>query len=264
MRKQRRGARLLLAAAVATVGLGVVLIAAGTAAAESRVGATAVIRFWPSYHEVTLTIPVPACPTTNPSCEWLLEVNEPDVPAQTVLGTATGSSGMLTVNYSANFCGVIQADALIGPSPWYLKYGHQETVSGTDCTQPTTPTVPVTTPVTTPAKTPVTTPVTTPPAVVAQTLPYTATTANTAAPAASVATTPAAAATATTDPAQLPFTGVDVRPLLLTGSALVLAGLYILTTLEQRRRALMRVGASVRTNPVGVQTGRVTRWLLGE
>jgi hypothetical protein len=262
MRKRRRGARLLLAVAAATVGLGTVLIVAGTATAESRVGANATIHFWPAYHEVTLTLPSPPCPATNTSCEWLLEVNEPDVPAQTVLGTATGSSGMLTVTYSAAFCGVIQADALIGPSPWFLKYGHRDTVTGTDCATPVT-TPPVTTPpVTSP---PAVTPVANPPAAVVQTqLPYTApTTPTTAAPAAA-AVTPTSAVTATTDPAQLPFTGVNVKPLVLVGSGLILAGLYVLTTIEQRRRALMRVGYSVRTNPVGVHTGRITRWLFGD
>ncbi len=241
-----------MVAGLVSLAVGSFFVVSGIASAQSLVGATAVIRFWPSYHQVTLTLPSPACPTTNPSCEWLLEVNEPDVPAQTVLGTATGNSGILTVTYDPAFCGVIQADALIGPSPWYLKFGHQMTVGGPACAPPTTPTAPPTLP----------------PAVVATTqLPFTATTSTpttaAAAPAA-VAATSAPVDPSTTVAAQLPFTGVNVKPLALAGAALILTGLYILTTIEQRRRALARVGYTVRTNPVGAQASRATRWFLGE
>jgi hypothetical protein len=241
---------------VASVVVGAMFVAVGAASAQSRVGANAVVTFWPSSHEVTLTVPSPPCPASNPSCTWLLEVNEPDVPAQTVLGTAMGTSGILTVSYPADFCGVIQADALIGPSPWYLKYGHQDTV-GSNCATAVTPSAPPANP-----------PNNTPAAVVPTSqLPYSATatpTTSDATPATAAAANGTQAVTATTAATQLPFTGVNVKPLVLMGSALILAGLYVLTTIEQRRRALARVGSSVRSNPVGVKTSRISRWFLGD
>jgi hypothetical protein len=257
MRNGRNGRRrLLLAMAVASVCVGGLFVAVGTASAQSRVGATAQVTFWPSFHEVTLTVPSPPCPTSNPSCTWLLEVNEPDVPAQTVLGSATGNSGILTVTYPADFCGVIQADALIGPSPWYLKYGHKDTV-GSNCDTPVTSATPVTSPANTPSV-----------VVPTSQLPYSATVATPTTVDPTTGTTAPATAnqavTATTVATQLPFTGVNVKPLALVGAALILAGLYVLTTIEQRRRALARVGASVRSNPVGVKTSRITRWFLGD
>jgi hypothetical protein len=55
--------------------------------------------------------------------------------------------------------------------------------------------------------------------------------------------------------ATLPFTGMDVRPLLIAGSSLMLMGLSLLATRERRRRA-------VRT--VAVYSSRTAQWLLGD
>ncbi len=76
---------------------------------------------------VTLTIPTPPCRPDHQSiaCTWELFVNEPDVPGQPVVGEVYGTSGVLSVNYPA-FCGVIQADAIVGPPPRFeVGYRHQ-------------------------------------------------------------------------------------------------------------------------------------------
>ena len=87
------------------------------------------------------------CPKTEPFCEWQLFVDEPDIPSQTVVGTATGTSGILTVNYPKNFCGVIQADAIVGPSPWLYQFGHRKMIkTGKSCNGPPPTTTTTTTP----------------------------------------------------------------------------------------------------------------------
>ena len=79
-----------------------------------------------------------------------------------------------------------------------------------------------------------------------------------------VASSTSSTAAAQTASATLPFTGPDVKPLLVVGAALVLAGLYILTSLEQRRRAMRRLGLSVRSSAAVRYTSGTTRWFLGE
>ena len=72
-------------------------------------------------------------------------------------------------------------------------------------------------------------------------------------------------ATPTTDAvAELPFTGADVRPLVLIGSALIVVGIYILTTLEQRRRTMRRMATSMRTSSAAGYATRTSRWFLGD
>jgi hypothetical protein len=97
------------------------------ASASSRDRSFAVIKFWPSRNVVTLDIPS-ACPDSHPTCVWVLTVNEPETPAQTLVGTATGTSGVLTVAYPDDFCGVIQADATVGPAPWKIQFGHRAAI----------------------------------------------------------------------------------------------------------------------------------------
>jgi len=69
---------------------------------------------------------------------------------------------------------------------------------------------------------------------------------------------------ATPAAAELPFTGTDVRLLVTLGVALILAGLYIITTIEQRRRTVRRMARAAQTSAVGEQATRVSQWLLGE
>ena len=75
-------------------------------------------------------------------------------------------------------------------------------------------------------------------------------------------TVPAADGTAPTT--TLPFTGVDVKPLVIAGTALVFLGLGIATTQEQRLRALARASYSVRASRGVTYSVRAARWFLGE
>jgi hypothetical protein len=61
---------------------------------------------------------------------------------------------------------------------------------------------------------------------------------------------------------QLPFTGLDVRPLGLFGIVLVALGLALVGTLETRRRALrrLRYAAQIQAS----RASRASRWFLGD
>ena len=282
----RRVNRWLAAVAALLIALGSMLVVVGSASASTPIGHFPTIRFWNAYNVVTMTVPARAwCPKTEPFCEWQLFVNEPDIPSQTVVGTATGTSGILTVNYPKDFCGVIQADAIVGPSPWLYQYGHKHTIKTSktcDGHPSTTTTRPHTTTTTRPWQTTTTTtcschPTTTKPwhttttihhrrhrhkrkPVKHHSLPYSSTT-----KAAVVAATAKPADPSGKDPAaQLPFTGADVRPLLFIGSALIVIGGYILTTLEQRRRAMRRMAYSMRSSSAAGFATRTSRWFLGD
>jgi hypothetical protein len=251
-----------------------------------------------------------------------LQVNEPDIPAQTLVGVATGTSGVLTVAYPKNFCGVIQADMFVGPAPWRLIVGHQQMIQtgvlqNGGCCPPTSaataqsaqpavaPSTPqsastaqsarstprrgrlghATTPVShhartghhatrattgTTSTTTTTTQAATPSTPQATTQDVTCepiTGAVNTVPAASqlpftgeVSTVPATA----TAQATLPFTGLEVKPLAIAGMALILLGLGIGTTHQQRRRALARAGYYVRTSRGAAYTTRAGRWFVGE
>ena len=91
------------------------------------------IRFDDPGRVVTLTIPTPGCREDNHAiaCRWELYVNEPFVPGQPVVGVASGTSGVLSVEYPS-FCGVIQADAIIGPPP-NLVVGHRHQINTCGC-----------------------------------------------------------------------------------------------------------------------------------
>jgi hypothetical protein len=247
----RSTSRRLAVTAVGLAALGSVLVGSAPASASAR-GAFAVIKFWPTYNEVTLEIPVPPCRNRPANCVWKLMENEPDVPAQTVVGTATGTSGILTVPYPTNFCGLIQADALVesnpdGASPWSFQIGRRTTIQ----------TIPTCTRVTPTGNEPTTTTTTTKPPAAAPPaqLPFTGS--------ASTSTTDSVLV-AKPDATQLPFTGVDVKPLAIVGASLILLALSILTTLEQRRRGLRRAGDAVRTGAVGLYDSRASQWFLGE
>jgi hypothetical protein len=270
-----RANRWLAVAASMMVALGSMLVIEGTASAATPVAHFPVIRFWNAYERVTLDVPARAwCPKSKPKCVWELFVNEPDIPAQTVVGIATGTSGVLMVDYPAHFCGVLQADAIVGPSPWLLEYGHQKMIkTGASCDPNTTTTTGVPTSTTKPHSTsttttkPHSTTTTTKPKVHVVTtttvkLPFTSTTA----PAAVAATAATVNASTTSAPAtaQLPFTGADVRPLAILGTLLIIFGIYILTTLEQRRRVFRRMSYSMRSGPAAGFATRTTRWFLGE
>jgi len=206
-------------------------------------GRRPVLTFVSSDREVTLKIPTPPCPAMLPTCRWMLFVNEPDVPAQTVVGSATGTSGTLSVAYPTNFCGVIQADVYLGPVPWHLRFGHQRTIdTAQSCNPPPVPPNP-------------------------QAVPSTVTSGTVPSPATPA---PAAGATAAPQPvtpagaSQLAFTGANVAPLAIAGSVLLLAGIYVLTSLEQRRRALRRATKAMTPESVGAAAVKTSNWFIGE
>ncbi len=271
-KRSRRANRWLAVFAASLVALGAALMGAGAASAAIPVGHHPTIRFWDAYNVVTMVVPVqPRCPPTQPHCVWQLFVDEPDVPLQPVVGTAFATAGAayeIEVAYPSNFCGVIQADALVGPDPWLFEYGHKTTIK--TCTDPSTST---TTSTSTSTSTSTTTTTTKPPGHPSATT-TTTSAAHTAAasalpfsggssPTSTVGAAVDAATTATTAaPAILPFTGTDIKPLLIVGAVLVLAGLSILTSLEQRRRALRRLGTIAVTG--AGYSSRASHWFLGD
>lgn len=235
---------------------GVTVAGMGGATASPRPSQFVIVKFIPSLNEVTLTIPTPPCGPGPPGCVWRLWVDEPFAPGAPVLGSAVGSTGVLTVTYPSTVCGTVQGDAgvtlqadvSVGGQVWRYKVGHRLTIP---CT-PTSPTSHPPTPTTHPASTPTTvTPSLDGSATTA--LPYTG-----AAAAPSTEPTPAKAVQ-TAAISQLPFTGIDLQPMVLIGMALVTAGLLLASRLEQRRRALRRLHVVAR-----VQCERASRWFMGQ
>ena len=225
----------ILIASVMAMTVGAALLAAGSTAGAAGPGP--VITFDDANNVVTLQIPDPPCPTTEPGCVWKFFLNEPkvSVDVSTVYSTQAGT---LTLAYPQNFCGIIQADAYIGPTangPWTPQRGWQHQLPDSDCTTPPTPPTPPSGPVqpVTPPDGPQTTPVvTTPPVTV---------------PAAQQAASVPVAATATTtpsapvvkaaaEPTSLPFTGVNLMPFVLSGVTCVALGLGLL--FGRRKRSL--------------------------
>jgi hypothetical protein len=225
---------------IALIGFTVTMGGAAWSAASSS--STAVITFDDAAHQAVLTIPTPACPPSQPDCQWKFFLNEPKLSVD--VATVFGTSGTLTIPYPKDFCGVIQADAYVGP-PFVAKRGFQHTIE--DCNPPptTTTTAPPTTTTTTvpPTTTTTTTPpvissaVTTPPPPPAPPTPPPATPVP-AAPVSVPATTAAPAA-----PAQLPFTGRNIKPFLFIGLTLVVLGIFLLRPNESWRRTGRRLSA---------------------
>jgi len=211
----------------------------------------AVLRFNVAAAEAVLTLPTPPCPVAEPGCVWRLIINEPKAPGAPVVGSVTGTSGVLTLPFPA-YCGVIQADAQIGPV-WVQRNGIRHKIDNcvTPPTTSTTASTSTTTTSTTVVKQPVVSATSTTPTTSAA-LPFTAAT--------TAATT---AKPATVAAAQLPFTGLDIRPMILVGAALVLFGGLLLTTVESRRRALRRASA-IRLEHLKEGSRRTSSWFLGQ
>jgi len=191
---------------------------------------SAVITFDDAAQAVHLTIPTPACPVPEPQCEWKFFLNEPKLHID--VATVYGTSGILTIDYPSNFCGVIQADAYVGP-PWVAKRGYQHPIEDcaaatTSSTEPTSAGAAGESPTTTTAAS---TPLPAPPqdAAAAGDVPTPAT------PPATTPSTTAVDSPGSSNPAQLPFTGSDVKPFLLIGWSMVALGSCLLI---QRRRRL--------------------------
>jgi hypothetical protein len=125
----RRWSRLVMAV------VPLLLLAVPTPAAAATAADTdfAHIKFDDQAHIVTLTIPTAPCrhDRHTTSCNWELLVNEPYVPGQPVVGAVFGTSGVLSVSYPA-LCGVLQADALVGPPP-RMEVGHRHVINSCTC-----------------------------------------------------------------------------------------------------------------------------------
>jgi hypothetical protein len=204
----------------------------GAAWSATTAPSTAVITFDDAAQQVTLQIPSPACPASQPTCQWKFFLNEPKLSVD--VATVFGTSGTLTLAYPPNFCGVIQADAYVGP-PWVAKRGFQHTIE--DCEPPTTTTTTTEPPTTTTTTTTTTLPPVPPPISGPTVEPPTP--APVAVPVAAPAPVPAAPAPIT----QLPFTGKNMTPFLVVGLALVVFGLALLAPDEYWRRASRRWSA---------------------
>jgi hypothetical protein len=257
---------LVVASVITLIVLSVTMQNAASAAASSS---SATIKFDDVAQQVQLIIPTPACAASQPNCQWKFFLNEPKLSVD--VATIYGTSGTLTLAYPKNFCGVIQADAYVGP-PFEAKRGFQHTIA--DCGPTITPiTVPPTTTTsttTTSTTTTTTTTTTAPPGDVVTTPPAPPTASAAAAPpvsgsvAASSVQPPvlaagvsrplvlpnaggAAGATARAGAvaSQLPFTGMDVKPFLLLGLMLVALGLGLLTATGSWRRMARRLLAAV-------------------
>jgi hypothetical protein len=248
---------------VLLVASGMALVTAGEAWAGDNLGG--LLSF--GGNQAQFVVPTPACTRHQPDCNWMLFVNEPN--QYVVVGSVTGDTGTLTITLP-EFCGVVQADAAVQISggPWRHQAGIRERLDachGGSSTTTTTSTSTSTTSTTTTTRTtvaPTTTPSTAPPHVAAVTtstapgsnaLPFTG-------------ATQATPGTGTTgdqlDSSQLPFTGADIRPMVLIGIALVLLGVLLITTVESRRRMLRRV-AAVRMERVREGARRTSDWFLG-
>jgi hypothetical protein len=214
---------------------------------------TAVITFDDAAQQVTLTIPTPACPTSQPNCMWKFFLNEPKLSVDVAI--VYGTSGTLTLAYPKNFCGVIQADAYVGP-PWVAKRGFQHTIE--DCSGPVTPTTNTpTSPTTTEqpgqgAATSTTTSTVPVPvdAAAGNSPPSTQASASGGGSATASPNAPADATTPASAPAHaatglLPFTGVGFQQILLIGLSLVALGLALLSSTESGRRMVRRLAATV-------------------
>ncbi len=261
------GARIHKAVAAVAVTMiigGMGMVTAGAAWGAGLHDSKPQLRFDRYLRQAVLVVPNPPCPKWYPHCHWMLYLNRPDVLSEPH-SWVIGKSGRLSL--PLDHCGLYQADALISTGSYY----HWTYVTGIRdmidyCPSTTTTsstTTSSTTSVTTPPPTSTsssTTSSTGAPAVAASSttptsaLPFTAsTTVDTAAP----TTAPDAAASAT-----LPFTGVDLRPLIILGSALILVGGLLLSSYESRRR-LLRRAAAVRPSHITTGARRASSWFLG-
>lgn len=204
---------------------------AGTAWGASGSPTSAVITFDDQGQQAILQIPDPPCDTTMPNCVWKFFLNEPKLSVDVAI--VYGTSGTLTIPYPANFCGIIQADAYVGPTdqgPWQSKRGWQHPINtSSDNCEPSTTTTTTDAPDTTPK--PPTEPSSTPPAAAPVTAPTPTEPQVTPVVAAAVATP----TTTTTEPAKpaaavtsLPFTGVNLEPFAILGVLFVALGLGLL------------------------------------
>ncbi len=204
-------------------------------------GSSATLSFNSARQVVEMSIPSGPCPSGATTCTWMLYVNEPGVSGQPTVAEATGTSGTLAVPYPPNFCGVIQADALVGPGSWVYQTGTRQSIH--TCPDPVVP------PIGGGGTQPVTPPSSPAPAPTSTTSSITQVSV-----AASLSATPTAAPASTT----LPFTGTDTTPFLLAGLAAVAIGVVLLV--EPRTHRGLRWLTSA--GPVR-RVGSFLDWFIG-
>jgi hypothetical protein len=204
-----------------------VFLTVGVAPPAGAAGRTPVLSF--SSGMVTLTLPTQGCPARRPECVWMLFVNEPTTGKLVGMATSPGpppgsSSAAVTVALPAGFCRAVQADALIGPSPWRKVVGRKAAVQTSGSCS----------------------------------LPFTG--ANPGTPGTSGSTVDAPAAAKLT---QLPFTGIDVKPLTLLGASLSMLGLLMATDFDQRRKKAGRSKRRTWSEPAA-DARAIVRWFFGD
>ncbi len=253
----RRVHRRRAAFAAIVIAVGVTQATTGVATAAPRPNKFVVVRIDASAHQVTLQIPTPSCVHSPPGCVWLLAVDQPFTAGDPQLGMVTGTSGLLTVTYPASACGVVQGDAEVtvpgrtaGSERWRYKVGHRIDLpcppTGPTHPDPTTP-APPTTPSAPTTPTAAVTPVSNP---------GTPTDGGTTG---SGGATPAVKTAVLT---QLPFTGIDLTPMVLIGTLLVAAGLALTSGLEGRRRTFRWLVGTAQIQRA--RASQASRWFLGE
>ena len=136
--------RAVAVVAIVLVAFGAALVSAGTA--WSAPGHPSVAHGRSSQPQLTydsatqqfeLQLPTPLCPKTVSDCVWMLWVNEPLMPGMPLVSAKTGSSGILPVTVP-DFCGVVQADAELGPAPWTFEKGIRRHLDSCESTTTTT------------------------------------------------------------------------------------------------------------------------------
>ena len=205
---------------------------------RQRANVRPILRIDRSSNVALLVLPTPVCPAAQPSCQWMLYMNEPGNPGMP--GTqVVGSEGTLTLPLP-EYCGPVQIDSLIGPGNWVRKGGLVKAID--NCVPPTTTTTTssTTTSTTTPTSTTSTTgptgstTTTVPPGVAGNsTTPPTSGTSSALPFTAASGTDPTAMANGSSS---LPFTGADIRPMVALGVLLLLLGGLLLMSAESRRR----------------------------
>jgi hypothetical protein len=244
---------------------GVGMVTAGAAWSAGLHHSKPALRFDTYLRQAVLVIPNPPCPKSWRHCHWMLSVNLVNSSGPRVY--VTGTSGRLSLPVDS--CGLWQADAAVDiGSYWNWTYvtGIRATIdycpSTTTTSSSTSTTSTSTTSTTDPPPTSISThPPPTPTVAASSTTPTTAnlpfTGSTTGATSPPTTGAPDAAASAT-----LPFTGVDLRPLLVLGSALILLGGLLLSSYESRRR-LLRRAAAVRPSHISTGARRASSWFLG-
>jgi hypothetical protein len=227
----------LVSAIIALIAISLPLVGATVSAADTS--SAPVITFDDAARQAQLLIPTPACPASQPNCQWKFFLNEPKLSID--VATVYGTSGTLTIDYPSDFCGIIQADAYVGP-PWVAKRGFQHTIE--DCTPPISTSTPPDAPITSPPAPPTVSATSIPPGVGSVPTPGASPPLESAvaappvtSPAGTSGIEPVAAASS-----QLPFTGTRIKPILFGGITLVAMGLFLLTTAVSRRKMARRVG----------------------